>query len=146
LDQIAALQWVQKNISNFGGDIKNVMIFGESAGGSDVLTLMASPLAAGLFTKVIPESPFPEGITQPIRGEAPPILGLLHTVSAEQFGINLSTVLGCESASDKAACLRSKTPTELLTGIVPDETGLNGYDYAPNVDGYLLPTTTEEIF
>jgi len=56
MDQIAALKWVQRNIAAFGGDAKNVTIFGESAGGGSVLTMMTSPLAQGLFQKAICES------------------------------------------------------------------------------------------
>jgi para-nitrobenzyl esterase len=56
LDMIAALEWVQKNIAVFGGDSKNVTIFGESGGGAKVSCLMASPLAKGLFHKGIFES------------------------------------------------------------------------------------------
>jgi len=56
LDMVAALQWVRANIKNFGGDPDNVTIFGESAGSFAVSTLMASPLARGLFAKAIGES------------------------------------------------------------------------------------------
>ncbi|MBL4819386.1 MAG: carboxylesterase family protein [Gammaproteobacteria bacterium] len=56
LDHISALQWVQENISGFGGDPDNVTIFGESAGGGSVYSLIASPLAAGLFDKAISQS------------------------------------------------------------------------------------------
>jgi para-nitrobenzyl esterase len=56
LDMVAALQWVKKNIGEFGGDPDNVTIFGESAGSFAVSTLMASPLAKGLFAKGIGES------------------------------------------------------------------------------------------
>ncbi|MDE2986987.1 MAG: carboxylesterase family protein [Chloroflexota bacterium] len=55
-DQVAALKWVHENIANFGGDPGNVTIFGESAGGMSVASLMASPESAGLFQKAIPQS------------------------------------------------------------------------------------------
>ena len=56
LDIVMALRWVKDNIATFGGDASNVTIFGESAGGFDVLTMMASPLAQGLFHKAISQS------------------------------------------------------------------------------------------
>jgi para-nitrobenzyl esterase len=56
MDMVAALQWVKKNIGKFGGDAGNVTIFGESAGSFAVSTLMASPMARGLFAKAIGES------------------------------------------------------------------------------------------
>src|SRR5579871_2380347 len=64
LDMVAALQWVKSNIGEFGGDPSNVTIFGESAGSFAVSTLMASPMAQGLFQKAIGESgaAFPSGI------------------------------------------------------------------------------------
>jgi para-nitrobenzyl esterase len=56
LDQIAALEWVQENIGAFGGDPGNVTIFGESAGGMSVATLLSMPKAEGLFRRAIPQS------------------------------------------------------------------------------------------
>ena len=56
MDQIAALKWVRRNIARFGGDPANVTIFGESAGGQDVLTLMTIPAARGLFAKATVQS------------------------------------------------------------------------------------------
>jgi para-nitrobenzyl esterase len=56
MDQVAALKWVKRNIAAFGGDPGNVTIFGESAGGEDVLALLATPSARGLFQKAIVES------------------------------------------------------------------------------------------
>lgn len=56
LDTIHALQWVQNNIQSFGGDPANVTIFGESAGGANVLSLLTSPMAAELFHKAVVQS------------------------------------------------------------------------------------------
>jgi para-nitrobenzyl esterase len=56
LDQIAALTWVQENIAAFGGDPTNVTIFGQSAGGMSVGTLLSMPLARGLFRRAIAQS------------------------------------------------------------------------------------------
>ena len=58
LDLIAALEWVQKNIELFGGNKNNVTIFGESAGGHNVLALLASPLSKNLFHKAIGQSAY----------------------------------------------------------------------------------------
>ncbi|NWD70001.1 carboxylesterase/lipase family protein [Pseudomonas gingeri] len=56
LDQMAALEWVQRNIAGFGGDPHNVTLFGQSAGGRSVLSLFAAPQARGLFHKGIAQS------------------------------------------------------------------------------------------
>ena len=56
LDQITALQWVRANIGSFGGNISNVILSGESAGGQCVCMLMASPVASGLFQRAVVQS------------------------------------------------------------------------------------------
>src|SRR5258708_31845083 len=65
LDQILALHWVRDNIAKFGGDPANVTLFGQSAGAHDSSLLMASPLAKGLFQRVIQESGSP--LSPPFR-------------------------------------------------------------------------------
>jgi para-nitrobenzyl esterase len=62
LDQLAALKWVRNNIAAFGGDPSNITLFGESAGSIDAGVLVTSPLAAGLFRRVILESGPPFGL------------------------------------------------------------------------------------
>jgi para-nitrobenzyl esterase len=57
LDQLAALQWVKRNIASFGGDPDQVTIFGESAGGGSVLAHLVSPMSTGLFQRAILQSP-----------------------------------------------------------------------------------------
>ena len=64
LDIIMALKWVRDNISNFGGDPNNVTIFGESAGGHNVLSLIASKKAKGLFHKAISMSGYTTSISK----------------------------------------------------------------------------------
>ncbi|KAF0247894.1 MAG: para-nitrobenzyl esterase, partial [bacterium] len=130
MDQIFALQWVQKNIRNFGGDPNNVTIFGESAGGRNVLALITSPKATGLFHKAIVESGAPLFVDIPLRANAP---GL----SAEGVGTEASKTLGCETVGDTGACLRGKTPAELLKALAPDELGFSGFQYGPIIDGVL---------
>jgi len=91
MDQIAALKWVKRNIAAFGGDPDNVTIFGESAGGLDVLTLMVTPAAKGLFEKATVQSG--GGWTSPVtmlQAETAGVamantLGLPETASADQL-------------------------------------------------------------
>jgi para-nitrobenzyl esterase len=64
LDIMEALKWVRANISNFGGDPKNITIFGESAGGNNVLSLLASPMGNGLFHKAISQSGYTTSFTK----------------------------------------------------------------------------------
>lgn len=86
LDQIEALKWVQRNIASLGGDPANVTIFGESAGALSTMYLLASPLAKGLYSKAIAESPYM--VPTPILKEA--AYGMM---SGEQIGEAVSAKL-----------------------------------------------------
>ncbi|HEY3695061.1 carboxylesterase/lipase family protein [Phenylobacterium sp.] len=100
MDQIAALQWVKRNIAAFGGDPANVTLFGESAGGGDVLDLLATPRAWPLFTKAIVQSG---------GGWSPPST----LAQAEATGVATAQKLGLDGAHATAADLRA-APVETL--------------------------------
>lgn len=105
MDQQAALRWVQNNIGAFGGDPKNVTLFGESSGGESTLANMISPTAQGLFQRAIVES-------GPVI--SPLIPGWDKDVpTAEDFGRRFATAVGCPD--QRAACLRSLSVRDILT-------------------------------
>ena len=147
MDQIAALQWVKQNIAAFGGDPDNVTIFGFSAGGVSVHSLMTIPDAKGLFHKAISESGGGrDGVLtgRPIGKEnADP----LYPVSAETIGINFARKHGI-AGTDAAALarLRSLSVEEIVDGGQEnDSTGLRTYS-GPILDGKLVVETAESAY
>ncbi len=105
-DQIAALGWVKRNISVFGGDPSRVTIVGESAGGASVCTLLAAPSAQGLYRAAAIESgPCRLVLEQTTQTGSFP--------AAQGVGVVVASQLGCTSG-DIAGCLRGKTVAQLL--------------------------------
>jgi para-nitrobenzyl esterase len=112
-DQRRVLEWVQANIAAFGGDRKNVTIFGESAGSSDVCYHVASPGDTGLFARAISES---GGCTVSLNGGK----DLTAAEAAPQMAL-FTKAMGCDSAQDVLACLRAKPASEIVANAMqPD--------------------------
>lgn len=136
MDQIAALEWVKRNISNFGGDPSKVTIFGHSAGGTSVAALLSSPRAKGLFWAAIQMSG-----GYPFRS----------LKRMEAYGFKLVKALGCEKPSSpkQAAlvnqCMRAKPASELLTEF-PEALEHGGAFYKTAIDGFVLPKSTKLVF
>lgn len=146
MDQIAALKWVQENIAAFGGNPDNVIIFGESAGGVSVQSLLTIPLARGLFHKAIIESGGGrDGVLtgRPIHEEnADPY----YPVSAETIGINFARKHGIEGTDAAAlAKLRSLSVEDIVDGGQERNGGLPIYS-GPILDGKLVVETAQSAY
>ena len=114
LDNLAALRWVQRNAAAFGGDPGNVTVFGESAGATNTLALLVSPLAEGLFHRIIVQSnayglappPKPDALT----GHASVLRRLLVSTGKAADATAADRVARGMSPADAATFLRSLDP------------------------------------
>ena len=129
LDQVAALEWVKKNIAVFGGDSDNITIFGESAGSLSVSALMASPLAHGLFNRAIGESGAFFGLTLPLKSRD----------EAEKAGIQFArSAFGTSSLE----VLRAMPAQKLLDAALK----VSRESFPQDIDGYFLPSDCSSLY
>lgn len=135
-DQVMALEWVRDNIAAFGGDPQNVTLFGESAGGISVTTLMTVPRARGLFHKAIAQSPAVAAAYEPDRAHltARDFLDILNVLES-----HATEVLGRVSAEEFV-----KAATELKARRVRKFPG--AMTFSPVIDGDLLPQRPADTF
>lgn len=137
LDQIAALRWIRENIAAFGGDSNRVTIAGQSAGGMSVHSLIASPLARGLFHRAIVQS---GGSSVGGGGIS---LGSRTLAEAEGDGVKFAEAKGASSLADLRAM-----PWQKLTEAPPAPAGGGAAPrlrFAPIVDGYVLPAPVRDV-
>jgi para-nitrobenzyl esterase len=148
MDQIAALQWVKRNIAAFGGNPNNVTIFGFSAGGVSVHSMLASPQARGLFHKAIAESGGSRDSVLTARPMSKDGVDPNYPVSAETIGSQFAKSMGIEGTDqDALAKLRGLSAEEVLRG-VPAQPGVNApsYETTPILDGKLITETAETAY
>ena len=135
-DQVAALEWVRDNIAAFGGDPRNVTVYGESSGGNAVTTLLATPAAAGLFVRAIAQSPPSNAVYRPDV--------------TRQWAREFMHLLGVAPGGE-AEALRSAPTDDLVTAArllfaqVPDEYP-GDQAFSPVIDGEYLPQHPVEAF
>ena len=140
LDEIAALQWIKRNIGAFGGDSQNVTIWGYSDGATKVCVLMASLLARGLFHRAILGSGQCTSYLSPELKRAFPHEGTEGSSTAEDGGIQLAKELKIPDGAGSLNELRKKSVDEIL-----QKTQSDVYNN-PTVDGWVLPGQPADIF
>ena len=133
LDQVAALEWVRRNIGAFGGDPGNVTIFGESAGGTSVHALLASPRTTGLFHRAIAQSPWVTDSNYARLDESLPTVASASDIGERWAGAHFEE-------AKTAAALRA-LPTEEVNAAQQV-----GYSVTITIDGDFMPDHAANIF
>ncbi|WEO77670.1 carboxylesterase/lipase family protein [Cryobacterium sp. SO2] len=143
-DQVAALEWVRDNIRAFGGDPHNVTVFGESAGGNAVITLLATPAAAGLFAQAIAQSPPSNAAYTPeLAGRwAAEFVEVLRHSRAPELAGGRRPAAELLAAASWPALVRAALVLQRRTPDVDPGT----FCMAPVVDGAFLPERPLDAF
>lgn len=157
MDQIAALHWIRDNIARFGGDPRNITLFGQSAGAVDVNVLLTSPLAQGLFQRAIAESgtvtrnPDPAtlamtalGAVMHVRNGAVAYSDAPLLSEAEKEGAELAARLNAP-AGESLKFLRGLPAADLLKAVSVPQRSI-GPANGVVVDGWVLPRSPAEVF
>jgi para-nitrobenzyl esterase len=140
MDQIAALEWVQRNIRAFGGDPDNVTIFGHSAGGVSVNFLMVAPASEGLFHKAIAQG---SGVALDLNRDAyekgmPGAMG----PSQEDIGVDLVEYFKISGTDEEVA----QTLRDLSTDDILEFHATRQISFNPAVDGIVIPDHIAKMF
>jgi para-nitrobenzyl esterase len=145
MDQMEALRWVKRNIASFGGDPERVTIFGESAGGNSVYTLLLSPLAKGLFQRAISQS----GASLNFAYLKESHYGYR---SAEKMGLEFAKQCGVPEGDSQLAALRDLSADDILKASSAFEAARSlefrsdRIRFGPIVDGWVIPEDPMTLF
>ena len=133
LDQIAALNWVRRNIARFGGDPTNITLFGQSSGAEYVGCLMTSPLARGLFHRALMQSGSPTYLYPSVHHPGGEVK------SAERSGIDVAHKLGAGEGPEAIKALRKASTDDVFKAAADGE-----FDHV--IDGWVLPEQPLVVF
>ena len=131
LDQLAGLEWIQRNIGAFGGDPGRVLLVGQSAGARNACALVASPLARGLFSSAALHSG---------------ACNLRPLAEQQRIGEEIARLAGCANESSVGSCLRGLDLENLMRALPGIPGPMVASEHNPNVDGWFLGRAPLEVF
>lgn len=143
-DQVLALKWIKEHIAHFGGDPENITIFGESAGGFSICSLLSSPLSEGLISRAIIQSGGGCNGFTPLGDQGE----VLAETTAEQSSTRILSELGCSDLRGGALhdCLEALSTEDLLNGANAASVSVLGLpELGPVTDGHIIPNRLDHL-